>query len=654
VKLKTKLFLIFTSTSILIIFTFGTIIYKRLWNEQLALIQANLSQQLQNFDFSLKNFFAEVEGDVNALAQNEVVRSRDDSQFTSFLQANEKNFRYNYSELEKKIIRIFNAYRLTHPYVNSVYMGRENGSMVRSHPWNRPIRYDPRQRPWYILGKKNPARVVTTEAYPSLTTSDINLGFEKALLDEKGRVYGVVGIDVTLVNLTDYMVNFQVRPAGTIFLVDRNGVIMASQAAGLQGRKIGEYAPALPSLLARDEREIAPIEIRGRRHFLFHRKFAEQDWRIVVLIPAANIEKMIGDHVLWMVLSLCLGLALLSLLTLSGLHLFVIHPLKKLTEGVDFITRTGDLGRRIGIASRDELGTLASSFDQMVATLEESQRSLQVKEKVLTEYRDHLEELVRQRTRELEATLGELAVAKEKAEAADRLKSAFLATMSHELRTPLNSIIGFTGIILQELAGPLNEEQRKQLGMVRDSSRHLLALINDVLDISKIEAEQLEIRNEPFDLRASILKVAGIVRPLAEKKQVDLRLEIAAEIGRFSSDSRRVEQVLLNLLNNAIKFTERGWVQLTAALAAEGNGTAVRISVADTGIGIKAEDLGKLFQPFRQIDSGLARQHEGTGLGLVICRRLAGLLGGEIRVTSELGKGSVFTFILPVPSAETP
>lgn len=224
------------------------------------------------------------------------------------------------------------------------------------------------------------------------------------------------------------------------------------------------------------------------------------------------------------------------------------------------------------------------------------------------------------------------------------MKSAFLATMSHELRTPLNSIIGFTGIILQGLAGPLNAEQRKQLEIVRDSARHLLALINDVLDISKIEAGQLEVHSEPFDLRASIGKITGIVKPMAEHKHLALRVELAPEIGTLESDPRRVEQVLLNLINNAIKFTERGSVTLTAEIAQD----TVRLSVADTGIGIKPEDFGTLFKPFRQIDTGLSRQHEGTGLGLAICRRLAELLGGEIHAASEWGKGSVFTLILPV------
>lgn len=251
----------------------------------------------------------------------------------------------------------------------------------------------------------------------------------------------------------------------------------------------------------------------------------------------------------------------------------------------------------------------------------------------------------------------ELRIAKDAAESADRLKSAFLATMSHELRTPLNSIIGFTGIVLQELAGPLTGEQSKQLTMVRDSARHLLALINDVLDISKIEAGELTIANERIELRPSIEKVAAIIRPLAERKGLTLTVSIADDVASMTGDTRRVEQIMLNLLSNAVKFTDKGSVSLCAALVPDEQrdapGKALRVSVTDTGIGIKPEDMAVLFEPFRQVDSRLSRAHEGTGLGLAICRRLADLMGGVIDASSRWQEGSVFSVTLPLqPAAE--
>lgn len=256
-----------------------------------------------------------------------------------------------------------------------------------------------------------------------------------------------------------------------------------------------------------------------------------------------------------------------------------------------------------------------------------------------------LEQKVDERTAELREAMA-------RAESADRLKSTFLATMSHELRTPLNSIIGFTGIVLKGLAGPLNPEQSRQLGMVRASARHLLELINDVLQISKIEADQVEVRADRFDLRATVDKVAAAVRPLAERKS--LALAVAAPPGPIEvvSDRRRVEQILLNLLGNAVKFTESGSIGLV--LEPTAGGQSYRLRVSDTGIGVRTADLAKIFRPFHQVDTGLGRQHEGTGLGLSICQRLASLLGGEITVASQFGRGSEFTLVLPAKPGRPP
>ncbi len=258
-------------------------------------------------------------------------------------------------------------------------------------------------------------------------------------------------------------------------------------------------------------------------------------------------------------------------------------------------------------------------------------------EEALREAHDMLEKKVAARTREL-------AEANARLQELDHLKSMFLASMSHELRTPLNSIIGFTGILLQGMVGPLNDEQQKQLTMVKSSANHLLALINDVLDMSKIEAGELKVTCAPFNLRGSIEKVVQTISPLAEKKGLSLAKTIAPEIGTLVGDERRVEQILLNLLGNAIKFTETGQISVDCAVVAG----QVRLSVTDTGIGIKEAEVKNIFKPFQQIDSGITRKYEGTGLGLSICRKLLELMGGEIWVESEWGKGSTFRFSLPI------
>ncbi|HTI69038.1 MAG TPA: ATP-binding protein [Candidatus Limnocylindria bacterium] len=303
-------------------------------------------------------------------------------------------------------------------------------------------------------------------------------------------------------------------------------------------------------------------------------------------------------------------------------------------------------GRPVGVLCLEHIGPrrhwtpseeslAAGAADQLNILLEGRERAKA--ELALREAHTELELRVMLRTTEL-------AEARDRAESADRLKSAFLAAMSHELRTPMNSIIGFTGIILQGMGGPLTPEQQKQLGMVMNSARHLLSLINDILDLSKIEAGQMELHPEPFEVADAVQKAMQMVAPLAARKDLAMRSDVSSGIGAITNDRRRVEQILINLLNNAIKFTERGHIRVECDRTA----TVVRIHVHDTGIGIAPEHLPCLFQPFRQLDSGLSRQHEGTGLGLAICGKLAKMIKGVITVSSTVGLGSTFTLVLPL------
>ncbi len=656
-KIQSKLLLLYVLSTIFILLFLGAFFYSSLWDKGLRSIQADILNDLQHVDFALNTFFADVESDLSALVANKSVRTRNDHDFTNFTNSYEKTFEYRISDDEQKIIDVLNNYRITHPYVNSVYMGRENGAFVRSHRRNRPTRYDPRQRPWYILGKDNPGKAVRTDAYPSITTSDINIGIVRALVDKNGLFYGVVGVDVTLLNLTQYISAYKTKPEGNIILLDNNGIVLTGLSEEMLFRKVGDFCPDLTSIFSEPRTCFTPVSIEGKKSYALCIKSSQGNWKIGILIPSKSIEKQITEKIVMTISGISIALILLSIMTMIGLKIYVVRPLKQFTDETGYIAKTSDLQRRVNIKSKDEIGVLANSYNRMMDTLKNTYQSLQDTQANLIEHRDNLEEMVAERTSLLEKTneklsteiqvriqaLNELAIAKERAEESDRLKSAFLATMSHELRTPLNSIIGFTGIILQGIVGPLNEEQKKQLNMVRGSAQHLLSLINDILDISKIEAGQLQIAYEEYDLPDAIEKTLATVRPLAEKKGLCLTSSISGDINKITGDRRRTEQILLNLISNAVKFTNEGSVIVECEIG--DNGIALR--VADTGIGIKEKDLETIFQPFRQIDSGLTRKYEGTGLGLSICKKLVELMGGTIWVKSILGSGTTFGFYLP-------
>jgi PAS domain S-box-containing protein len=232
-------------------------------------------------------------------------------------------------------------------------------------------------------------------------------------------------------------------------------------------------------------------------------------------------------------------------------------------------------------------------------------------------------------------------------ERASRAKDRFLATMSHELRTPLNAIIGFTGLMLMKLPGPLTPDQERQLGLVQTSGRHLLSLINDLLDLAKIESGNVELHVETADGSAVIEEVAQTLRPTALAKGLKLELAAARQPLAVRADRRALHQILLNLANNAVKFTAEGGVTLSIGAVENGGAQWVEFVVADTGIGISAEDQPRLFQAFTQVGQAQAGKVEGTGLGLHLSLKLAELMGGRIDVASTLGQGSRFTLRLP-------
>ncbi|MGA8576666.1 MAG: ATP-binding protein [Candidatus Cybelea sp.] len=232
-------------------------------------------------------------------------------------------------------------------------------------------------------------------------------------------------------------------------------------------------------------------------------------------------------------------------------------------------------------------------------------------------------------------------------ETASRAKDDFLASMSHELRTPLNAIIGFTGTLLMQLPGPLNDEQERQLGIVQWSARHLLSLINDILDLAKIESGKMELYFEAVPVKDVVKEVAASLAALASDKGLEFTSTVSEDGESAVTDRRALRQILLNLTNNAIKYTEKGSVRIDVRGATWHDRPAIVLSVIDTGVGIKTEDRQRLFEAFEQLESLHTRRFEGTGLGLYVCRNLTALLAGELKMASEYGSGSTFTLFLP-------
>jgi len=323
----------------------------------------------------------------------------------------------------------------------------------------------------------------------------------------------------------------------------------------------------------------------------------------------------------------------------------ITWPIHELTEQARQI-QAGNFRERVEIDSRDEVGQLASSFNEMAGSLE---GSIDERDRILGELRDlneNLEDRIRERTAALQRSSEALEEKSRELEAANRHKSEFLANMSHELRTPLNAVIGFSEVLLERMFGELNEKQEDYLNDILSSGRHLLSLINDILDLSKIEAGRMELEIEEFDVPAALANALTLVKERALRHQIQLASEVPDGIPPWRGDERKFKQVLLNLLSNAVKFTpERGSVTLSAAVEAD----TLHVSVRDTGVGIEPEDQKKIFEAFRQAKTGQdgLRKSQGTGLGLTLSRKMVELHGGRLWVESQLGSGSTFHVTLP-------
>jgi signal transduction histidine kinase/DNA-binding response OmpR family regulator len=380
---------------------------------------------------------------------------------------------------------------------------------------------------------------------------------------------------------------------------------------------------------------------------------------LVVAISYQEIASDVDAEMFWIKIgALACSLAAGGLAVLFSL--IITRPLNKIITSTNRLAH-GEFELVLPVDDLGEVGVLARSFKEMAGQIlersqavENEQAKTQRLNDDLKRERDLLEVRVRERTAELQHTNRDLELARDAALEANRAKSAFLAQMSHELRTPLNAIIGYGELLEEEVADTPASQFAPDLKKIIESGRHLLGLINDILDLSKVEAGKMELNFETFDVKSLIENIIGTVDPLIHKNANRLEWSCAGEVASMHADRTRVRQILLNLLSNSSKFTERGQIRVTCDVASVNERPHVVFRVADTGVGMTPEQMQRLFQNFSQVDVSTTRKYGGTGLGLAICRRFCELMGGDISVTSEYQKGSVFTVRLPVAGPAQP
>jgi signal transduction histidine kinase len=439
---------------------------------------------------------------------------------------------------------------------------------------------------------------------------------------------GFVGETLDLSAIQDLVRRTRLGTSGYAYAVDAQGAPIAYPNASAFRHRSLPFPQVTKALASSSTGSTVGRNFRGQRVLSTWATVAPVGWKVFVEQPEsavfAPVRGKIWRTALLLAAFLAAGIALSVLLARR-----LVRPVKQMRTAAARIG-AGAYDERIELRRRDELGGLADELNRMAASLQGSVQSL--------------ERRVEERTRELQQALAELSEKGRQLEVASEHKSEFLANMSHELRTPLNAIIGFSQVLRKRMFGEINAKQEEYLDDILSSGHHLLSLINDVLDLSKVEAGQVELEVATFSLREALERGVVMVREPAVKKGVRLSLVLAPDVDLVDGDERRLRQVVYNLLSNAVKFTPGGGCIDVASSRVNGE---VRVTVTDTGPGIAPDDHERIFEEFQQTDVGVD-QREGTGLGLALSKRLVELHGGRIWVESEPGEGSRFVFTLPI------
>jgi len=438
----------------------------------------------------------------------------------------------------------------------------------------------------------------------------------------RGDLLGVLAGSVTLEHLTRLLAPARGPDGnhGAVYLVSSARVILAHTDPGKRAVKVSEADAGAREVLAGRRGSITWTDGSGEAQLGVFAPLPEIGWGLVYTRPSPSwlfAARYLFPGFLSALLVILVAAAAAG--TLAARHLS--RPITDLERAVSRL-RAGEFATRLSEDRHDELGDLAAAFNRMTTALQDLYANLEAK--------------VAERTATLKATNLELAQA-------SQVKSEFLARMSHDLRTPLNAVMGFTDLLLTQQVGPLTDKQQRYLGHVANAGRHLLELINDILDLTRVESGRLEIHPEPCDVPLILDEMLALFRTQAQVKRMTLAVEIGTPLGELMADRIRLQQIVHNLLSNALKFTAEGGL---VTVTARQTGMELEITVRDTGIGIPPEDHQRIFEAYEQAGAAEGRQ-KGTGLGLAITKRLVELHGGSIRVESAPGQGSAFIVRLP-------